>query len=69
VDPPTTHSFAIIMKKRLIRVKTAARLLGYTESYISYMTCQGYFTKYYVGKRSYLLDREEVLLYPHKRVV
>jgi excisionase family DNA binding protein len=63
--PPTLF----IMKNRFIRVKTAAKLLGYTDSYISYMARQGILTRYYVGTRSYLLDRDEVMLYPHQRVV
>ena len=54
------------MTQPLIRVKKAARLLGYSESYMSLMAREGTFTRYYVGPRSYLLDRDEVLQHPRK---
>ena len=56
------------MKQTLIRVKKAAKLLGYSESHICWMARSGSLKRYYVGTRSYMLDREEVLLHPHKNV-
>ena len=57
------------MTHNLIRVRKAAKLLGYSESYICLMARQGAFTRYYVGSRSYMLDKEEVLRHPHKKVI
>ena len=56
------------MTQTLIRVKKAAKLLGYSESYICLIARRGSLKRYYVGTRSYMLDREEVLLHPHKNV-
>jgi len=57
------------MIKDLIRVKQAAKLMGYSTSHICALAREGKLTRHYGGKRSYLLSRSEVLLYPYKRVI
>ena len=52
------------MDKNLIRADKAAKLLKYSYSYVCFLARQGKLTRYYVGKRSYLLDKKEVLALP-----
>ena len=51
-------------EKDLIRPAKAAKIIKYSYSYICFLAREGTLTRYYVGKRSYLLDKKEVLSLP-----